>query len=289
MPVPFTKDHLAVNPTDYTVAKKHDGERFQLVVASNSAAYVDRLGKFWKVHVEAPASMRMGSVFDGEILERSGCFVFMIFDVLLIDGVDVRQRDFGARQQFCQNLGSSLRHGYENSVHIDCVSKKIVDTAAIDELKADILPNDGFVLTHKYAPYGLFESQTMIKWKAVHTVDIELKDGVPVLYDSDQRQVRSLQDLISTFQCSEIQRFSDVSLWKLPQDFHSGVVECLVVVENGSMLFTYQLTRFDKRHGNSWQTLHNTVKVLMNYVDESRFVDWCKSASRTQAKRKKIS
>lgn len=289
LPVPFTTDHLRADPKDYVLAKKHDGERFQLIVGPNASAYVDRLGKFWKVYVEAPASMRLGTVFDGEILERSGCFVFVIFDVLLIDGVDVKQREFDVRQKFCQDGQRSLRHGYENSVHIDCIAKHIVDAANVEQLKEDIFPSDGYVLTHKIAPYCLFESHTMIKWKAVHTVDIELKNRVPLLYDSNRREVRPLHELMSTLTSQDVRTFEDVSLWSLPAGVQNGVVECVLTVADGSLQFKFQQTRPDKRHGNSWQTLQSTAKVVVNCVNESRFLEWCVSTSGTQAKRKKMS
>ncbi|KAK5949926.1 Dcp1p-Dcp2p decapping enzyme complex alpha subunit [Knufia fluminis] len=208
-PVSFAKQHIQELKTqDYFVCEKTDGIRYLMYLTSdnvptdpsNPAAptkrvpvvyLIDRKNKYYYVpnlrfpHQDNPHNnFHVDTILDGELVEDrypdgSSTIKFLVFDLLVIDGKDLRERTLDKRLGYLKQF---ILHPYKNWLkefpaerHKQAFileDKKTEFSYSLATMFHEIIPqvkqlhgNDGLIFTCKGTKYESGTDPHILKWK----------------------------------------------------------------------------------------------------------------------------
>lgn len=206
LPISIDKSHLPdLAGKSYWLAEKTDGMRFIFLAATYKNVFVnaifDRsLVPYLVWMKKMPTQLAQGTVFDGELAydAKDKRWVYLIFDAVVVAGVDVRCLPFSERlhalkQSFwCYELTPEDPVEFRIKDFLRVTKDVIPAFNAHAESQAERFCIDGivFVPEHEGVVYG--RHNTMFKLKQRHTVDFLVKNGKLVVYDDKKRRNRQI-------------------------------------------------------------------------------------------------
>ncbi|KAL1914485.1 uncharacterized protein VTP21DRAFT_8868 [Calcarisporiella thermophila] len=202
-PVSFDHSHLQLLETeDYFVCEKSDGIRYLmfmhntakgpatfLIDRKNSVRYVKHPMFPVKDH---PGKYQNDTLVDGELVldvqNEKRMTRFLVFDLMVINGVNVTQRSFSTRlgmvqQDVIQPLHSALKKNPEIaqkqafSVDLKRMERSYGLKLVFDQIRHLKHGNDGLIFTPVKRPYQPGTCQKLLKWKPAdqNTVDFRIQ------------------------------------------------------------------------------------------------------------------
>ncbi|KAL1925302.1 uncharacterized protein VTP21DRAFT_185 [Calcarisporiella thermophila] len=201
-PVSFDSTHLKVlEQEDYYVCEKSDGVRYLMfaqmtqkgpatfvICRKNLVRYIPNLVFPVK---DRPGRFQNDTLLDGElVLDVKGdekISRFLVFDLLVINGVNVTQRSLSSRLGYARDhvvnpLISAKEQNLEFTRNAPClVAMKHMErsygiTQVFEQIKELHHGNDGLIFTPVKQPYILGTCKKMLKWKPAdqNTVDFKI-------------------------------------------------------------------------------------------------------------------
>lgn len=212
-PISLDKTHLdflEANLTEFVVAEKSDGVRYQLVLGTcdrkGFAVMVNRKMQMFEVPVYASADYFKGSVFDGELViekiqneqERQ---VYLVFDLISIkgeskrndtilkryyeytrifdlDGKDILQMDIDKWEKFAFEMAGTKEKivCLGNRLALQFRPKPFVTLINLGSLWRSLNgvthKTDGLIIPRTTTPVGTGTDHSIFKWKQHHTIDL---------------------------------------------------------------------------------------------------------------------
>jgi hypothetical protein len=256
---------LLANRRDYVVSPKADGCRVALFFTKTSncgcvAVAIDRALTVQLVRSRGPRRVfDLGTILDCELVTDT----YLIFDVLVFMGEDVRSLDYLSRLEKAKSLTNRLDLVEQRRRVRLCVK----DVAPLDELQRvlDAMPKlayetDGLVLTPIRAAARAGTHREMFKLKTLHSIDLQVRlksrellvglGGGPST--ATARSPLPLDDGLVV----------DEDFWPLAEALglaEDGIVECALTLQGSAIVLSAQRLRNDKRHPNSLETVRRTV------------------------------
>ena len=204
-PVSIEKSDLPrLGTGDFIATLKSDGVRYLLLLTTKPngdnepiAIMVDRAKTMYEVEVWANEDFFLrGSVYDGELVWENESLVFVVFDVVVAKGESCVNLTYRERLQVVQNTilcasdahtdasieemigeeGKLLARNNEYELRIvpkRCVSKESIDTLWF-ERGGSHHRTDGLIFTQNDRPVGIGTSQSILKWKPTHSIDVRI-------------------------------------------------------------------------------------------------------------------
>lgn len=224
-PVSFAKRHIEeLKREEYYVCEKTDGIRYLMYLTHDGTQdmnpshwLIDRKNDYYWIknlrfpHQEDKKKFHMDTLLDGELVEDrhpDGHTVikFLVFDLLVIDGKDLRERTLDKRLAYLKEfvlrpLGKYLQENPRERANMafSIEDKNTEFSYALDKMFNEIIPkvktlhgNDGLIFTCKATPYVSGTDNHILKWKPPeeNTVDflmhIEWAQTNPEPDDPDQ-------------------------------------------------------------------------------------------------------
>jgi len=212
-PISLDKKHLSLleaNLTEFVVAEKSDGVRYQLVIGTcdkiGFAVMVNRKMQMYEVPLYASADYFKGSVFDGELViekiqndqERQ---IYLVFDLISIkgeskrndtilkryheysnifnlDGKDILQMDVDKWERFAFEMASTKEKiiCLGNRSALQFKPKPFVTFINLGSLWRSLNglshKTDGLIIPRTTMPVGTGTDNSIFKWKQHHTIDL---------------------------------------------------------------------------------------------------------------------
>lgn len=253
--------HLTSRP--YMVSLKTDGVRKVLFAHHDQRLYwVDRKGAFEPAPGTAVPNIFVGTVLDGELVEREGELTFLVFDCVAITGTQVHNKPLIRRLVHATTACKLIK--------LEDVGMEVKTTVCATHLNRLLRTprshkSDGLVFTPLNAPVEhRGTAKTTLKWKQAHTVDLWL-------CPSNQHLVF---DLLTEERCvtNRITFDEEDPLGVLT---NPRLVECqwngrnfVPIYENGLMK-----VRHDKPRANTKYVVDRTVKAIVDKVTVDELVE----------------
>lgn len=244
-PVSIERRHFPIlKKQEYLISEKTDGVRYFLLSMNNSVGIINRANKYEKVVIRLPSD----TLLDGELVKlENGKMCFLIFDAMLVKGLNVMHEKYETRLEHAQKL----------------IQKIIKTSAATFELRVKklfkfgtkvIFPKfdyetDGIILTPNNEPVRYGTHETQFKWKPLDriTVDFLIKCG-NTLFVQDQGRLFQEGELLLNNKRLDIE--------------NDSIVEC----EYGKLGWHVVKIRTDKTHPNNRRTYSRTMINLREKI-----------------------
>lgn len=323
-PVSFAREHLAeLERLDYYMCEKTDGIRCLLYLHHfigdggqpiEAQFLVDRKNDYYfippdRLHLPLENELggsHTGTILDGELVVehykdgRGDVLIYLIFDCLCLDGVDLTKRSYdirlGKMQKFIYDPWRHFAEKYQDDALAQPFQlrvKRMEMSYGAEMMFKEIIPqlrhgNDGLIFTCKSTPYVAGTDAHILKWKPPHenTIDFRLQLGAfPTLRDADGEYedwdaVPEMELLVNMGGREE--RFADLHVteteWKafksLNQQLDHRIIECWRDATTGRWrpkLEHHDGTprfRDDKREANHISTVKSVEKSIEDAVSE---------------------
>jgi len=205
MPVTFGRRHIStVMNNDYMISEKTDGVRYMFLISQEGAFIINRSYNFYKVGFDSLkdsfAKENTSTLLDGELVRHhDGRVIFLVFDVVAINGVPYYQEGFAKRYQdigtyviapyrkwkdVAGNSSGSpfdmMQKIFHKKDYIEQFFQKIVTIENKTEKKKEkyykdekrFHKTDGIIITPT-TPYALRKAVTLFKWKYAELQSID--------------------------------------------------------------------------------------------------------------------
>lgn len=135
-PVSLRRENLPeITQNNYVVARKTDGVRYNLLLANFSqsgqpfSAMIDRSLVVYQVEVFAKKFYFDGTLLDGELVwnEKRHCLNYFVFDVMMVSGNNVSQKNLIQRFEIINKLFPSEEGGWDS----DAIRDKPLERARV--------------------------------------------------------------------------------------------------------------------------------------------------------------
>lgn len=213
-PVSFARKHLrTLEAHDYYVCEKSDGVRYLLYFTApygrHTAFLIDR--NFECREIPDLAIPQRGStpqnihfhedtLIDGELIcEVEGDkknFIFLSFDALLMNGVNITGKSLPLRLKHIQNDVIAPIQEFKTKLPFSLCLKKMWKPYAVAEILHYEIPNlkhgnDGLIFTPVSDPYIAGTCESILKWKPseMNTVDFLLRVNHEAYIDSERLEL----------------------------------------------------------------------------------------------------
>ena len=246
-PVSIERRHFPLLKNGYVVCEKTDGIRYLL------ACHVDAEGRKMCHLVNRKMEMTLvtlaiprNTLLDGELVEADGQKYFMIFDGLMVNGVDIQKLNYIERLKAIEPVTKGPSMGLKLRM------KTMWPLSAIESIKPSLnYETDGYILTPIYEPVRMETHETMFKLKplASNTIDFKViyKNGVYGLYVWDRG------DYVFEGPCTNGEKYKD------------QIVEC--AYQSGNW-FPMKV-RTDKGRPNNRRTFYRTLVNIRENIQPS--------------------
>ena len=290
---------------DFIASLKSDGVRYMLLmtVKPNSiddpiAIMIDRTKTMYEIEVWANEDyFILGSLYDGELVWQQNTLSFVIFDVILAKGVGCHVMSYRERLQILQNtiLCVSSSHAGEsieqmiveeskfmaqnNEYELIIVTKKCVSKENIQELWLDHQNNshrvDGMVFTLNKSPIEIGTSNSILKWKPSHTIDVrgtydEQSNLWSVFANSNTSD--TLFEITNDIEGQPV-KLENNKLLQTLVEHQPCIVECALALKDGCLLLQPERERADKRAPNSMKTILATIRNVQENITIENLID----------------
>ena len=310
-PVSLHRHHLPrLRQQRYVVSEKTDGVRYQLVMGRfrhNKKPYatlVDRAFNMYQVQVYASTDFFFGTVWDGELAWNKNlhCFIFLVFDVVLLKGKSVKHHDFLVRYHLMnRHLLSQCEWNRTNVTDIKAANERAVQFAGTD--KVVIVPeqtdrmlflyakpcvefklfgplprsatqlthdSDGYLFTPIDEPVRQNCHTSLYKWKFAPTIDLQLQqqDNALHLYCQDGAQTVPLSEAFPEHQfvLQKMKAFT----FKADELF---IIETTLKREHSVITCVFHRFRSDKNTPNHVGTIRNILREVMENITLAELVE----------------
>ena len=262
MPVPVSKKDIPYLHK-YYVCDKTDGCRYMLFVTSTGSAYlVDRLMKFYELHVTRETQTKIFStVLDGELVQcNDGSYIYLVFDVYNVNGVlvknDILHKVRMNKYITCAKGSITMHH---IGVSIELKPKKFYTVNQFDfHNNNEQYKSDGFIFTPMRRKIFHGTDKRTYKWKSPedHTIDFEfdMENGMNMLYvwDNKLQRVKMCEPVI-------------------PNDLYLEgrcIVECRMTKTDNNIQHQWLVykVRHDKDRPNSMKTYLSTIDIVKENI-----------------------
>jgi hypothetical protein len=310
MPVTFGRRHTStVMNNNYMISEKTDGVRYMFLISQEGAFIINRSYNFYKVGFdslkESFAKENTSTLLDGELVRHhDGRVIFLVFDVVAINGVPYYQEGFAKRYQdigtyviapyrkWKDVAGNSsglpfdmMQKIFHKKDYIEAFFQKIV-TIGKDKYYKDekrFHKTDGIIITPT-TPYALRKAVTLFKWKYAELQSIDftcvqgedpghfhLRCGV----DGDNEQ----ECYYTTFPPEDLQRLK--ADWERHhRNSNRAIIECTYDTRAG--IWRYYAMRPDKNVPNFITTMCDTWTGIAENVTENELIRAIKPAKPPQ-------
>ena len=285
LPLPISPElkHVQmIKAGHYLVSEKVDGVRYALVMCMlqvggewrRICALVGRNSEAYIVPFVVTESLFVGgSVYDGELVKDfAGRWRFVMFDAYMVSGDVISTKPFQHRILRCWSL---FRDCYTpmpaDLIEIACKrffplrTADPVELRAImdncEETRAREYPTDGLILVHANSVATHGTNKTMLKFKSVHTIDLQVCDAEYTGTGTGYTLCSALDDKL-------------VSVLALGGDLPDGlsvgsIVECALTRNAdcaGEIAVTPGHIRNDKTTPNSQWVVTRTIQTVRDAV-----------------------
>ena len=259
--VPF----LVANRKDYVVSPKADGHRAALFFTKTSncgyvAVAIDRALAVRLVRSRGPRrAFDAGTILDCERVKDA----YLIFDVLVCMGEDVRALDYLSRLDRARALTAQVEL-IDQGRHARLRVKEVTPLAELQQL-LEAMPRltygtDGVVMTPVRAAVRAGTHRGMFKLKTQHSIDLQVRLKsrellVGVGGGPSTAVARSPLPLESGLAV-------DDDFWPLAEALglvEDGIVECALSLQGRAIVMSAHRLRSDKSHPNSLETVRRTL------------------------------
>lgn len=333
-PVSFARNHfLELQRTDYYLCEKTDGIRCLLYLTAflgtaegdiEAQFLIDRKNDYYYVetgylHIPLPKppkgydlhSWHVNTLLDGELVQQRfpnghKQLTYIIFDILVLRGQCITDRDFGNRvgkildgvlsayKLFAKDFPEDIK-----AQPFQLTAKKPSFSYAAPEMFKEILPrlphgNDGLIFTCKDTPYVTGTDQHILKWKPPHenTIDFKLQIGAFPMEEDDEGQyedfdqIPEIELLVFHGGNNNYQTFAPLHVtekeWEAMkakgEQFDHRIIECWreketghwrpKIDEDGTPRF-----RDDKEHANHISVVESVLQSIEDAVTEQDLID----------------
>lgn len=273
-PVALERKHIdTLKHTDFLVALKTDGVRYVLMmtVKPNSlepiALMIDRALNMYEVEIWGSEDFfYRGSLFDGELVfTKRNSLQFIVFDVMLLQGASCIDKKYRERLQIIQDRILYIDNSFDERVieqmleeedmivasKLQMTTKKCVSMSFVKELwdskdKCEHA-NDGIILTMNASPIQTGSTDTILKWKPCHTIDVIYRDQKLFVNSNNSDGLLSLKD-------------HENYVFDSSHALENCVIECHVEFK-GEFILTFERQRFDKKAPNTLHTVLSTLEL----------------------------
>lgn len=272
---------------EYYVTEKYDGVRYFLLLMSEhqtrnpQAFMVNRRGLIYPISITCKAEFFRGSLFEGELVfnRKTHKQEFYVFDVVALCGHHVHTIEnghlFGERLQWIRRIfgdkETKENHIVSNGNHyaLQFFPKLFYSVETYDPvfMARNDVPNDGFIFMPNYNPIGppqTHDQPRIWKWKPNTTIDCWLYPSDPVVYLIYKRRREPLK-FVRIHGDMYLCRWIEGAV-KWPNDesrYKWYIVECVVEMNQGEIVFTTARIRHDKTFPNSTKTFQQTLPTIV--------------------------
>ncbi|KAL7716377.1 mRNA capping enzyme [Entamoeba marina] len=295
MPINFGRASFdIIQQKQYFVSEKTDGVRHFLLVLESKAYLVTRKFDFCELHFPRLVEvfgLNGISLFDGEIVRNLETMrpVFMAFDIMIHDGLNVCLKPYGERIKILQQ---SIQRFNNNSTSypFDVITKKFCSKTEIrdifklikkdDDICSYVIHEDNIrhhrsdgIVFSPDVPYEPFANYGMFKWKYMThwTIDFGIKSsgGNEFFYCSSGKNNIFIRQ----------KEFSKEDEQNLNKDFgvfgknDNVVVETSLNVLDGS--WKYHIYRHDKAKPNYISVCIDTLETMACNISKEELIFRC--------------
>lgn len=254
-PVSIERRHFVeFKKRDYVVCEKTDGVRHMLCSLEcegrRLTCLVDRAFHMTPVSTMIPR----GTILDGELVQlKAGPKpVFLVYDAVVIKGVDVRREPLDRRLEMARALLKSVVRSIKDP--FDIKIKTMLPMSEFGSLPAlDSFPweTDGLVFTPVQEPVRMGTHETLFKWKPRNriTIDFSVRNGSELC----------VQDRGTEYKEAELHR---------QQKYPDGtILEC----GYGHLGWFVEKIRTDKTYANNRRTYFRTLVNIREDIQLQEF------------------
>lgn len=267
---------------DYLCSLKTDGCRYLLILTlredgSPVSVCIDRSLNMYEIEIWGPEHFfTNGTLFDGELVWKQpneDQLHFMLFDVMCISGQLTTTHKYEDRllrimQTISHNSTVTKTTELElieedkilavnNMFNLALVSKRCVRLENVDKLWDSRFQeghrNDGIILTSNAAPIRTGSTDSILKWKPVHSIDVAMDSERKIFVNANKTSSLVPLSDHTSMTCNLIQNEIIDSLRE-----HT-IVECIIEVTYDILNIFPIRQRFDKKGANSVHTVQQTI------------------------------
>jgi hypothetical protein len=256
-PVSIERRHFVeFKKREYFVCEKTDGVRHMLVSCEHDTKRVTALVN--RAFAMAPVCTMIprGTILDGELVElkAGGKPVFLVYDAVVVKGVDVRRMPLDRRLEAARGLLKSVIRSTKDPFEIRVKAMiRMRDFASLPPLEDFPWVTDGLVFTPVPEPIRMGTHETLFKWKPRDriTIDFSVRNGRELF----------VQDRGTEYKEAELHLRNRMSI---PD---GAILEC----GYGDLGWFVEKRRTDKTYPNNRRTYFRTLVNIRENIQQSEF------------------
>lgn len=253
-PVSIERRHFPLlRKQPYLVCEKTDGTRHFLLSCQEGVFLVNRAFNIEPVKIRIPKD----TLLDGELVKsKSGRFLFMVYDAVIIKGEDLTNFDLKLRLSKAQAVTKAIIKTASAPFEVRVKTMwPLEDLSKMPSLNDFEYETDGVVMTPVKEPIRMGTHETMFKWKPHEriTIDFQLKNGTELF----------VQDRGEPYKEAVLHLHN-----RRPDLVDGTIVEC----GYGELGWFVEKIRTDKTHANNRRTYFRTI---VNIRENIQFAELC--------------
>jgi hypothetical protein len=229
---------------DYLISEKTDGVRYFIVSRNGYTVIINRANICTNIVLRLPPD----TLLDGELIQLyNGKMCFLVFDAMLIKGVNVMNENYETRLECAQKLIKKIIK--TSNASFDIRVKNPVPFRKGFNIPVSDYETDGVILTPNNDPVRMGTHETMFKWKPFEriTVDFLIQNGTKLF----------VQDYGKLFEEGEL--LLNNKRLDIP---NNSIVEC----GYGKLGWHVVKVRTDKNYPNNRRTYSRTMINLREKI-----------------------
>lgn len=257
-PVSIERRHfIEFKKRPYFVCEKTDGTRHMLVSCEHEGKRVTVLVNRAFAMTPVSTMIPRGTILDGELvdLKAGGRPVFLVYDAVVVKGIDVRREPLDRRLDAARGLLKSVIRSTKDPFEIRVKTMvPMKDLAGLPPLDSFPWHTDGLVFTPVPDPIRMGTHETLFKWKPRDriTIDFLVRNGHELF----------VQDRGTEYKEAELHLQDRVTV---PD---GAILEC----GYGPTGWFVEKIRTDKTYPNNRRTYFRTLVNLRENIQQSEFV-----------------
>ena len=268
-PISIERKHFQILKNNvYVACEKTDGVRHVLIVFKygevKMCLLVNRKLDIFLVSLNLPRKSYEGTILDGELVKnkKNGKWGFLVYDAVLINGEDVKQRNLGDRVMMAQPVVDGIMRLTKDPIVIKM--KQFQKMSNLKFFCENDLPNldfntDGLIFTPVNEPIRIGTHETLFKWKPgeQNTIDFQLvyRDKSWGLYIQEKGNLIFQSEILH----------GEAPTWFTEND----IVECKY--DSNNFKWIPVGARTDKTYPNNRRTYYRTMNNISENIQMKEF------------------
>jgi hypothetical protein len=257
-PVSIERRHFVeFRKREYFVCEKTDGVRHMLVSCEHDGKRVAHLVNRAFAMTPVCTMIPRGTILDGELvdLKAGGKPVFLVYDAVVVKGVDVRRTSLVHRLEAARALLKSVIRSTKDPFEIRIKTMMpLRDFASLPPLDSFPWVTDGLVFTPVPDPIRMGTHETLFKWKPRDRITIDFL-------------VRNGRELFVQDRGAEYKE-AELNLHNRVVNPDGSILEC----GYGDLGWFVEKIRTDKTYPNNRRTYFRTLVNIRENIQLSEFV-----------------